>query len=484
MKKRKFALLLTVAAILFGIGNTAAAAENDGVPIVIDGREIYSDVEPYISNGRTMVPIRLISEELGADVTYDPEERSVTINSADVGIYLQIDNTSVKVNDITQTIDISPEIKNGRTMVPLRFIAESFGCEVVYDAETGLVTVTTEIKPENVIHEKPNGPYVEINDNIPYFTEDEITDKPFEKYSELDSLGRAGVAFACVGTETMPTEERGSIGQVRPAGWHTVKYDFIDGKYLYNRCHLIGYQLTAENANEKNLITGTRYFNTVGMLPFENKVANYVKSTENHVLYRVTPVYEGNDLVANGVNIEAVSVEDNGKGIKFNVFVYNIQPGIEIFYETGESVEADDAYLYYLGKTVEESSTRATDTTFESTESTTDKVTEETTEETTQRKSERTTEETTQIKTESTTEEATLETTVKMTEETTENTDQNTSQNQASIYSYILNTSTMKFHYPGCTSVKNMSSKNKQSFTGSRDDIIKMGYSPCERCNS
>ena len=179
--------------------------------------------------------------------------------------------------------------------------------------------------------------YVIVNDNNPYFKEEEYTTDSFEKYSELDSLGRCGVAYANISKELMPTENRGSIGFIKPSGWHTVKYDHIDGKYLYNRCHLIGYQLTGENANEKNLITCTRSMNTKGMLQFENMVTKYIKDTGNHVLYRVTPVFEGNNLVATGVEMEAYSVEDNGKGIKFNVFVYNIEDGIIIDYKTGDS---------------------------------------------------------------------------------------------------------------------------------------------------
>ncbi|MET0016373.1 DNA/RNA non-specific endonuclease [Oscillibacter sp.] len=159
----------------------------------------------------------------------------------------------------------------------------------------------------------------------------------FETYSPLDSLGRCSVAYANVCTETMPTEERSEIGQIKPSGWYTVKYDNVDGKYLYNRCHLIGYQLTAENANEKNLITGTQYLNVEGMLPFENMVADYVKETSNHVLYRVTPVFEGNSLVASGVLMEAESVEDKGAGVCFNVYCYNNQPGVTIDFATGES---------------------------------------------------------------------------------------------------------------------------------------------------
>lgn len=180
-------------------------------------------------------------------------------------------------------------------------------------------------------------PYVAINDNVPFFVDSDMTDTSFESYSNLDNLGRCGVAYASVGIDLMPTEERGAIGSVKPTGWHTVKYDIVDGKYLYNRCHLIGYQLSGENANEKNLITGTRYLNVTGMLPFENMVADYVKETENHVLYRVTPVFEGDNLVASGVLMEAKSVEDDGDGILYCVYIYNVQPGITIDYATGDS---------------------------------------------------------------------------------------------------------------------------------------------------
>ncbi len=180
-------------------------------------------------------------------------------------------------------------------------------------------------------------PYVYINDNNPNFTESDYNPKSLEIYSDLDILNRAGVAFAKIGTETMPTTKRESIGMIKPSGWHTVKYDFVDGKYLYNRCHLIGYQLTGENANEKNLITCTRSTNTGAMLEFENKVADYVKETNNHVLYRVTPIYIGSNLLASGIEMEALSVEDKGKGIKFHVYVYNVEDGVEINYSTGES---------------------------------------------------------------------------------------------------------------------------------------------------
>ena len=261
-------------------------------------------------------------------------------------------------------------------------------------------------------------PYVVINNNEPGFTDAELTTTSFETYSDLDSLGRCGVAYANIGTDLMPTEERGSIGQVKPSGWHTVKYDCVDGKYLYNRCHLIGYQLTAENANTKNLITGTRYLNVEGMLPFENMVADYIKETGNHVLYRVTPIFDGDNLVANGVLMEAKSVEDDGEGILFNVYCYNVQPGVSIDYATGDST---------LDGTV------ATETPS-----------------------------------------AEPETPAKTEEPTTP---------VSSGTTYILNTNTHKFHYPSCSSVDQMKESNKQEYTGTRDEVIAMGYDPCGRCH-
>lgn len=189
------------------------------------------------------------------------------------------------------------------------------------------------------IPEYAGEPYVILQDNQPDFGPEDLTLEPFETYSDLDPLGRCGVAYANVCLDIMPTEPRGEIGQVKPTGWHAVKYDCVDGKYLYNRCHLIGYQLAGENANRQNLITGTRYLNVTGMLPFENMVDDYVEDTENHVLYRVTPIFDGDNLVASGVQMEAFSVEDEGEGLCFNVYVYNVQPGVVIDYATGESWE-------------------------------------------------------------------------------------------------------------------------------------------------
>ena len=269
-------------------------------------------------------------------------------------------------------------------------------------------------------------PYVAVNGNVPGFTDADLTTTSFETYSPLDSLGRCGVAYASIGRDLMPTEERGSIGQVKPSGWHTVKYNgIVDGNYLYNRCHLIGYQLTAENANTKNLITGTRYLNVEGMLPFENMVADYIKETNNHVLYRVTPVFDGDNLVASGVLMEAKSVEDNGDGILFNVYCYNVQPKISIDYATGDSTLVEGAVdtTPAAGHT---GGTQATEP------------------------------------------------------ETTPKVDNQTEPTSAT---YILNTNTKKFHLPGCSSVKDMKPSNKKEFSGSRDDVIAQGYDPCKRCN-
>ena len=249
--------------------------------------------------------------------------------------------------------------------------------------------------------------YVVINDNNPDFTEADMTTASFESYGELDELGRCTTAFANIGKDLMPTEKRGSIGEVKPTGWQMAKYDFVDGKYLFNRCHLIGYQLTGENANAKNLITGTRYLNVDGMLPFENMVADYIKETNNHVLYRVTPVFSGDNLVASGVHMEAKSVEDNGDGILFNVYCFNAQPGIAIDYATGNS-HLDNSIVADASK----STTAA----------------------------------------------------------------------EANVQTYVLNTNTKKFHKESCNSAKSMDASNKKIYTGSRQEIIDMGYEACGVC--
>jgi len=200
-------------------------------------------------------------------------------------------------------------------------------------------TISPEAFDYAAVPEYENEPFCVINDGKPYFTDEEITEGSFEKYAPLDDLGRCGAAISCVGRDLMPTEDRESISHIKPTGWQSIQYDHVDGKSLYNRCHLIGFQLTGENANEKNLITGTRYMNVDGMLPFENMIADYVKETGNHVMYRVTPVFKGYELVARGVLMEGYSVEDNGDGVCFNVFAYNVQPRIEINYSDGTSRE-------------------------------------------------------------------------------------------------------------------------------------------------
>ncbi len=246
-------------------------------------------------------------------------------------------------------------------------------------------------------------PYTALEGNVPSFTEEDLTAEPFESYSPLDSLGRCGAAYACLGQELMPREERGDIHSVRPSGWHSVRYDFVDGQSLYNRCHLIGFQLSGENANEKNLITGTRYMNVEGMLPFENMTADYIKETGGHVLYRVTPDFQGEELVARGVEMEAMSVEDGGEAVSFHVYVYNVQPGVRIDYATGDSQIAPEE------------------------QAGSDQETEET---------------------------------------------------------YILNTNTRRFHLPSCSSVSDIKDSNRKTYRGSRESLIRQGYSPCGSCGS
>ena len=289
--------------------------------------------------------------------------------------------------------------------------------------------------------------YVAVNDNIPFFTEEELSSASYETYGELDSLGRCTVCVASVGQNLMPAEERGNIGAVKPTGWHTVKYDFVDGKYLYNRCHLIGYQLTGENANEKNLITGTRYLNIEGMLPFENMVADYVKETDQHVMYRVTPVFEGDNLLAAGVLMEGKSVEDNGEGVLFCVFAYNVQPGVSIDYATGESA-AD-------GTIVNDTSVQ------EETQQPADNVQQEETQQPADNNVQQ--------------------------KETQQPADTNVTQQETSqsaeTQTYVLNTNTHKFHKPGCYSVEKIKPENYAEFTGTREEAIAYGYDPCKNCN-
>lgn len=248
-------------------------------------------------------------------------------------------------NDTTAT---AVETQVDTQIVDERDIADVESTVAPEDAQSGKELLCTSQSDESVtladIPDYDGTPYIQLQNNIPDFTEEEKKHtEAFERYSDLDSLGRCGQAYANICPELQPTENRGAIGNVRPSGWHTVKYNnLIDGNYLYNRCHLIAYCLAGENANEKNLITGTRYLNMEGMLPFEEMVDAYVKETGNHVLYRVTPVFAGDNLVASGVEMEGWSVEDAGAGICFHVYCYNVQPGIEIDYADGASREAED----------------------------------------------------------------------------------------------------------------------------------------------
>ncbi len=303
-------------------------------------------------------------------------------------------DTGISVEDTEEKTDEKDGIEYGED-------TEQSGAEEKPDAEE---KPSEEKQNEKFVLPAYTGDaYTVINKNEPFFDEIELTESSFERYGALDELGRCTAAVASIGRDLMPTEDRGNIGMVKPTGWQTVRYDVVDGKYLYNRCHLIGFQLTGENANEKNLITGTRYMNVDGMLPFENMVADYVKETGNHVMYRVTPVFSEHELLARGVLMEAYSVEDEGEGICFCVFVHNVQPQIEINYADGSSV--------FSGKTDSE-----------------------------------------------------------------ENTEEKKEE------SYVLNKNTKKFHYPSCASAKNIKENNREDYTGTREDIINRGYSPCGNC--
>lgn len=273
--------------------------------------------------------------------------------------------------------------------------------------------------------------YKKLNGNVPVFADSDLAKEAYEKYGRRDSLNRCTAAIALLGKELMPTEPRGSISGIKPTGWHTVRYDdLIQDKYLYNRSHLLAYSLTGENANEDNLITGTRYMNQEGMEPFESRIANYINRTGNHVLYRVTPIFEGNNLLASGVHMEAVSLEDGGDGIMFNVYVYNVQPGIVIDYKDGSSYAEPEEKIEEEIKKPEPA------------------------------------------------------------EDVNNNASQNsgivkpgnTSGGDYSEYTYVLNTNTFKFHYPNCASVARMSEKNKLGSDLTRDELMRLGYSPCGNC--
>ena len=363
MKNRSMRLhILSVWLILllsFGMawqGNIAFA--ETPITVTLDGEALSFDQPPIITNDRTMVPLRGIFEALGYTLFWDQETATATAQNETAVLTVEVGSKTLYKNGQGYSFDVPPINVSGRVLVPIRAVAELSGCSVSWLETSRTVMIERGALPSGIdlgnIPPYCGEPYTVVNGNVPRFTSAEITEVPFESYSELDSLGRCGTAFANICKELMPNKERGSIGMIKPSGWQTVKYENIEGKYLYNRCHLIGYQLAGENANERNLITGTRYLNMSGMLPFENKVDDYVKKTGHHVLYRVTPLFKGNNLLADGVLMEAYSVEDGGAGISFCVFCYNVQPGITIDYATGESYANDGSVGLSGGKIVSE----------------------------------------------------------------------------------------------------------------------------------
>ena len=373
------------------------------------------------STSETACPVTIVtSEEEISTETASPEDASPATESNATAS--NATTSSVTANSDTNTLDsnnsLTTESDTNSTSNPSQ--SEDSRQSLLEEIQADVLALPAYSKSASI----------KLNNNTPYFTEDEIAvaaSSSYEAYYPLDSLGRCGITQASLSLDTMPTAERGEIGSVKPSGWHTVKYDGIDGNYLYNRCHLIGYQLSGENSNTRNLITGTRYMNVEGMLPYENKTADYIKSTGNHVLYRVIPIFEGDNLLASGVTMEAYSIEDAGKGLSFCVYCYNVQPGITINYVNGDSTGPA-----FTGST---------------TGNTTDSKTES--------------------KTESTEQSSTFK--------------QNNGNEISSTY--ILNTNTRKFHRPDCSSVKKMKDKNKAEFTGTREEAIAAGYDPCGNCN-
>lgn len=358
MKKNKLITSLFVLLMLFGCSSKPAVSEKNQEPVT---QQTESD------NSKR--------EEKKTDQKKDTEKSDSE----------QTDNSSDKVTDPKASPAIAPTI--GRAPV----------------------------KPEDIPKWKDGDqPFTELHGNKPYFQEEDLIGASYEHYGDLDSLGRVTLAYASIGRDLMPTEKRGSIENIHPTGWKQADYSSIDGGKLYNRCHLIGFQLTSQNANEKNLMTGTRYFNVEGMLRFENMVADYIKETNNHVLYRTTPLFTGSNLLADGIVLEAKSVEDDGDGVEFCVFCYNVQPGIKLNYADGSSQAEDPS--------AEDNEREAKPAIQPQT------VPEET-------------------------------------------------------KTYILNTNTHKFHLPDCKSVKKMKDKNKEVFTGTRDQVIAKGYEPCKICN-
>ncbi len=382
----------------------------------------------------------------------------------------------------------------------------------------GYAAITTVLSDEQTLTQEKLPAYsyepsTEIHDNVPYFQASDLTSSSYETFSSLDDEGRCGYAVACLGPDLLPDAPRGPIGSVKPTGWHTVKYEGIDGNYLYNRCHLIAYELSGENANEENLITGTRYMNVDGMLPYENEVADYIKSTGNHVLYRVTPVFEDDNLLASGVLMEAESVEDGGSGVSFNAYCYNVQPGISIDYATGDSSgqaytgsEASkyDGVDFQSPAVIKAIQQALNDKGYDC--GTPDGIA-----------GSGTASATAHFKADHGLSgdgiDAALALTLGLNAYQLLDLSSKAASDQAPAaqggqssgaagqasgaqageasgsgltgpaISYIVNTNTGKFHSPGCSSIGQMSDSNKMEYTGSRDDLIAMGYQPCKRCN-
>lgn len=365
MKKRSICSLLIAFLCVFSFFPSAAAQNTADlvVNLQIDNPIMQKngqnaeidpgrDTAPVISNGRTLVPIRAIIEAFGGTVSWNSESRAVALSMDGDTVTLVIDSTTAYLNGKKTTLDVAPAIIRDRTMLPLRFVAEGFSLGVAWNPAARTVSVIRNgldaAEYQRMTESIPaysGQPYAVINQNIPYFNEYEIIGGSFEFYSKLDDAGRVGVCFASVAKDIMPTEDRGSIQSVTPTGWQSIQYDCVESGYLYNRCHLLGHQLTGENTNKRNLFTGTRYLNMEGMLPFENRIFEYAEATGNHVMYRVTPLFRGNNLIADGVLLEAQSVEDNT--LSFCVYCYNVQPNIYIDYATGDSFALEMKNVVY-----------------------------------------------------------------------------------------------------------------------------------------
>lgn len=360
MKTVQRSILLLILTALLCCVTAFAGAKDDivvclriGDPMMtVNGKTQEIDAgrgtKPVVRNDRTLVPIRAIIEAFDGAVSWEAKTDTAVLKMNGDTVRLTIGSKTASCNGVKTTLDVTPTTINDRTMLPIRYVAESFNLGVAWDEKTQCVYVLqngfdeSEYKRVKSAAGAYSGKsYTVLNGNKPYFKDYELITGEFEYYSTLDDLGRCDVCFAGVTRNLMPTEKRGDISSVKPTGWINHTYDCVSGGSLYNRCHLIGFQLTGENANRRNLITGTRYLNVDGMLPFENQVAEYVKNTGKEVLYRVTPVFSGNDLVADGVLMEAYSVADKGKGVSICVFCYNVQPGIYIDYATGENCLAD-----------------------------------------------------------------------------------------------------------------------------------------------